>query len=93
MQKDDLPNISLSYTSIFEYMFKLFMFLCNYICFVDPKKAGLFNNGYHYPPHLTPIPFMPMAHPAMMSMAMAGHLGMRQESMPFHQEKEYQAHK
>ena len=46
-------------------------------CFSDLKKAALFANGYHYPPHLTHLPFMPMGHPAMMGLAMANHLGIR----------------
>ena len=42
------------------------------------KKSPLFANGYHYPPQMAPLPFLPLSHPAMMNLAMANHLsGMR----------------
>lgn len=45
------------------------------------KKSPLFTNGYHYPPHLAHMPFMPLGHPAIMNLAMANHLGMRPEHL------------
>ena len=47
--------------------------------FPDPKKSPLFGNGYHYPPHLASMPFMPLGHP-MMSMAMANQMNLRPDA-------------
>jgi len=48
---------------------------------MDFKKSPLFTNGYHYPPHLAHMPFMPLGHPAIMNFAMANHLGMRPDHL------------
>ncbi len=47
-----------------------------YVDLSELKKTSMFSNGFHYPPYQ--LPFMaPLAHPAMMNLAMASHLGMR----------------